>query len=98
MSLVTLPTKLLDSTETIWLDRAKFEEEYYKFLEKTIIKPIEVLSIDERFSKVIQRLDVREHANEELSSDNRVVELEKRNKFLEERVKSLEAELARKSN
>lgn len=95
MSVVFLPTVLLDATETIWFDRAKCEEEYLSFLQKTSVKPIEVLSIDERFSKVKQRLKGQATGDDEMSYKARVVELEKRNKFLEERVKQLEEELAK---
>ena len=95
MSVVFLPTELLDATEAIWLDRAKCEEEYLSFLQKTVIKPIEVLSIDERFGKVKQRLKGQATRDEEMSYKVRVVELEKKNRFLEERVKHLEEELAK---
>ena len=97
MSVVPLPARQLDFTEPIWCDRAKCEEEFLNFLKKTIVIPEEILSINERFTKVQQRLKTPQRTEKRNDSweRNRVLELEKRNQFLEARVKSLEAELAK---
>ena len=97
MSLVPLPAKLIDFLEPIWYDRAKCEEELLSYLQKTIIIPKEKLSINERFNKMQQRLKITQNTEKrnETDDNNCFLELEKRNRFLEERVKYLEAELAK---
>ena len=100
MSLVSLPARLLEFTEPIWYDQAKCEDELLSYLQKTYVVPEDNLSITERFNKLQNLLKIPQNTEKrgESGERNRILELEKRNKFLEERVEYLEAELAKYQN
>ena len=99
MSCIPLSTSLLDNTETIWLDRSKCEEEFNNFLIKTSETTHTTLTktptISERFENVKTRLKTSRNADNSVEGGDRIAELEKRNAYLEERVRRLETELAK---